>query len=771
MVATLGPRRPWSRTPASRDVLAFGAILLLARVVFLLGALDPSQDRVMEILDPAELAWSRGPERPLYDTEELFTATAAQSIRLRLGLPLSTGRYYAHSNGSLLVTLLAVPVFAVAGPHYLAFKIIPLAITLLGGMCWFMVVRLWWGRRAAWLFGLLYLFAPSMFVRTALIAKGDHAEAMAIVGAILLLASRAALAADVGRALRWAFACGCLTGLGAFATYSTLPAPIGVAIVALILTRLRPRRLWLALGAGLAVGLVPWAIALAASSGSSLQIYGHSMAASPGVAVGFERLKLLLTRGFLAGYDLPGGLTVRAMAGHLWGLVVVAGWITLGLRRRDGAALAVLAATAVHLLAFCLRAPDASSRYLMPVYPLLLVAVVTLAVRGRSEGDDATPDRATPVRRWAVAFSVVLGALGLVGQVAAVADSRFPALRGPLRATDWRLFGEVAGKYLTVEQVTELPDDLRPYFWVHVGKRAYLLEPRERWRELAGLAGEQRGFVWEGIGLGWMDDRVRGMEAGPYAATLVSSERQAFVRGLARYGEILFAPLTQRLGLSTLEAYLDRFPEDSREMIRQSMARTLATLVTHGHAMTPPGVAETPAASRVTGANRLGVGEGQVRRLLGAEAMAYGAGYAAYRSRDGRQGQVRTWTPARGAWTWYGPEGQPSGAGAASYWAGMAAAYERDLNTLAPQWILKGLDPGGWLTKELAALCAGLPPEAGPLFCQSAGRSVGRARHDPTVIRSRRLPVSGPTAELRRAISDAAWDALAQGLEEGGALY
>ncbi len=777
MGAMLGSRRPRFLMPGSRDILVFGVVLLLARAVFLLGALDPSQDRVMEILDPAEVAWSRGPERPLYDTEELFTATAAESFRLHIGLPLSAGRFYYHSNGSLLVTLLAVPVFAVLGPSYLAFKIIPLLFTLVGGLCWFMVVRAWWGRPVAWLFGLIYLFAPATFVRTALIAKGDHAEAMAIVGAILLLASKAALAVDPARARRWALAAGCLAGLGVFVSYSTLPVLAGVAVAALLLTRLRPRRLWVALGAGLAAGLVPWVIALVASAGSSLQIYGQSVAASAGVSAAFDRLGILFARGFLAGYDLPGGLAARAIAGHVWGLAVVAGWIALGLRRRPGVGLVLLTATAAHLLAFCLRAPDASSRYLMPVYPLLLAAVTVLGAGGSAEPTRAEPTRAEPARagerrairarRWGLAIIATLCLLGLVGQTAAVVDSRFPALRGPLRGTDWRLLGEVSGKYLRTERVAELPGEIRPDFWLHIGKRSYALEPRDRWSDIASLAGEQAEFVWEGIGLGWMDDRARGMEAGAYAATLAPPERRAFVRGLAHYGEILFGPLAQRLGLPVLGAYLEQFPEDCREPLRLSMARTLATLVTHGHRLSPPGTggASIPLGSGKAG--RSGESDGQVRRLLGEEAMAYGAGYAVYRSRDGRGGRPRTWKPAQGAWTAYEPDDVPPGPVSRSYWAGMAAGFERDLSTLTPQWILAALEPGGRLTIELAALTELLPPEAGPLFCEAAGRIAGRALRDPTVLRSRRGPGPGLPDGLRRAVPAASWEAFGRGLEQG----
>ena len=73
-----------------KSMLLMLAVLAVLRVSFLLATLDPAEERVMEVLDPSELEWDAGPERPLYDREELFTATAAEAIRGRFGLPLTS---------------------------------------------------------------------------------------------------------------------------------------------------------------------------------------------------------------------------------------------------------------------------------------------------------------------------------------------------------------------------------------------------------------------------------------------------------------------------------------------------------------------------------------------------------------------------------------------------------------------------------------------------------------------------------------------------------
>jgi len=151
--------------------------------------------------------------------------------------------------------------------------------------------------------------------------------------------------------------------------------------------------------------------------------------------------------------------------------------------------------------------------------------------------------------------------------------------------------------------------------------------------------------------------------------------------------------------------------------------------------------------------------------------MAYGAGWAAYRSRDGRHGRLRMWAAAKGAWTADWSIEPSRRAGMEGFWEGVAAAYEWDLGVLMPRWILEGLEPGGWLTAELAALAANLPPQAGPRFCLAAGRVAGRALHDPSVIRSRRARTPRQPEELARAIPGTYQEIFLRGVREGLALF
>ncbi len=90
----------------------------------------------METLDIGGITWQNGPERPLYDREEQYTATGAEGLRLGLGIPPAKLQFMPYGGGSRLVTELMVPVFRVFGSNLLVFKMLPLLISLLGGIFW-----------------------------------------------------------------------------------------------------------------------------------------------------------------------------------------------------------------------------------------------------------------------------------------------------------------------------------------------------------------------------------------------------------------------------------------------------------------------------------------------------------------------------------------------------------------------------------------------------------------------------------------------------------
>jgi len=721
-------------------------ILCLTRVLFLLAALDPEDERVMTYLDAVEESWDRGPDRPLYDREELYTATAGEAIRHHLGLPLSTYRFMPYASGSLLLSIAAAPLYSLFGPHYLAFKLIPLLTTLLGGLFWFAFTRAAFGLRAARLFALLYLFAPSVLVRTALIAKGDHAEAMTLLGAVLWAGAAAARGAGRRRDLLWALT-GLTAGFCVFVTYSTVPVLAAAALAACLAARCRWSRDAAHLLLGLLLGLTPWLWNLKAVGGAALRVYGRPLIAGVAPSEALARLGLVLNRGFLAGYDLPGAL--RAIAGLLFGVVVILGFVVL-LRnlRRPFVSLLLLGAGA-HLAAFCAAAPDASSRYLVPGYPLLLLAaalggLLPFGRRGRgraaakaSSGGDAPPSRI----RLAVVAAVAL--CGLLAQAAVALHSRFPALEAPLRGTDWPLLGEVQGQKLPAELIRPLPPSVRPYLFIGMGKRVFYLGDGERWARAAEEAGPQAARVWEGIGLSWAESGRFG-DAGAFVATLPARERRALLRGLTRYGEVIFGPLLRFGGAAAVAAHLNSYTPSDQPPLRLALARTLGMLSLHA-----------------TGLDRAQIRSAAA--LLHPAEVDYAAGFASFRTADRRR-RDREWKARPGSWmASVLPEARNRAA--PGFWEGQADAFTWELEARAGGWILGGRSGPEALARELERATEGLDAAAAEPFYRAGGRSAARVFRTPYVAADTPAEWSAESWPWRASIPSRFQEAFREGLD------
>jgi len=588
------------------------AALLLVRVLFLLAALEPAEDRVADVLGDSRLRWPSGPERPLYDREELYAGAVAVALPMKLDAAITVFRYMPYGSGSLVISLLAVPLYRVFGPSYLTWKLLPLLVTVLGALAWFAVTRRWLGPRAAWTFAAFYALAPSTFVRTALIAKGDHAEAMAWIGLVLYLGTRAAQANSAREPrtrLRWAIAAGLAAGFGVFLTYSVLPALAGVAAVALWLTRGRPRDAWLGVALGALIGLVPWIVTVIRTGGSALEVYGRSLGALDQGAV--VRLNALFGQGLFAGYDLPGGIVVRQLGALLWLTAVVAGTVMTARRvRQDGAPLLLLlGATTAGLLAFVLRAPDASSRYLVPIYPLLLL-----------------------LAGFAPRVLVLTGlGLGLVAQLTVIVGSAWTPLRVPLKGYDWTIFGEVVGQHLSSDALRAAPAVLRPHLWRGFGIRLFYELPPEQWSRGAAIAEADSLAVWDGCGTMTSAGR-RPSEAANLLRWAPRGAHDAFLRGYLRYAENFWGQVYLADGITGLGAAARQFSDEDRPQVVESMARSLAVIALHDARL---------------GANAVALPLASVESILPRDAMAAGAGYAIVRGADREPG---AWRPNSGSW-------------------------------------------------------------------------------------------------------------------------
>ncbi|MFN8548311.1 MAG: hypothetical protein U0527_10205 [Candidatus Eisenbacteria bacterium] len=672
--------------------LIFVAILLLLRVIFLLAALEPAEDRVADVLGDSRLRWPTGPERPLYDREELYAGAVAVALPMKLDAAVTSFRYMPYGSGSLVISLLAVPLYRALGPTYLSWKLLPLLVTILGGLAWFAVIRRWLGPRMAWTFAALYALAPSTFVRTALIAKGDHAEAMAWIGLVLYLGTRAAQAEGApgpGVRLRFSIAAGVAAGFGVFLTYSVVPALAGVTAVALLLTRTRPRAAWLGFAAGGLIGLLPWLSTVVRTGGSALEVYGRSLGALDHGAV--ERLNALVGQGLFAGYDLPGGLLVRQVGALLWLVAVVLGTIVVARRlRQERALLLLVGATAAGILAFVLRAPDASSRYLVPIYPLLLL-LASFAPRGL------------------VVTSLLLG---VVAQLAVIAGSNWTPLRAPLKGYDWTIFGEVVGQHLSSDALRRAPESLRPHLWHGFGIRLYHELPPEQWSRGAAIAEAESLAVWDGFGSMTSAGR-RPPEAAALLRRVPRGAHDAFLHGYLRYAENFWGQSYLVDGISGLGAAARQFSDTDRPLVLESMARSLAVIAAHD--------------ARI-GTNAVAPPLSSVESILPRDAMAAGAGYAILR---GAAPDLRAWRARPGCWV----EGELSrDPGSEAVGRGIALALERELDTRSSAW-------RGWtdasVMERLAASArarAGLSALSREQCAAAIERARARRALDPAAI-------------------------------------
>jgi hypothetical protein len=698
----------------------FVLILLVCRVLFLVAGLDPGEERALTALDPVRSSAPSRPERPLYDLEELYAGSAAEAMLMGAGLPLANYRVAPYGSGSLLVPLAAVPFYAAFGPHYLVFKILPLLVTILGGLAWFLVVRAWRGRRVAAIFAGLYILAPSMFVRTTLIAKGDHAEAMAWIGGILFLMTCAAQAASPNRKRLFAAGAGLAVGIGPFVTYSTVPIPAAVIVVLLIRTRLRPRDAWVCAFAAFLVGLTPWLASIASTHGATLRVYDRPIGSFLPPSEMLERVRYLVTRGLAAGYDLPGPEGVRRGAALLWLASVIVGAGIVLRRDRSTATLAALGAVAVGLGVYCIASPDSSSRYLVPAYPLLLATVAAMSHRPGGAG----LRRAASIHRPSVIPAVCVMFLGLVAQACVVFTSHYPALHAPIKGTCWRIFGEYVGQLASVDRIRNAPRSLRPVLWVGCGKRTYWEVVRGDWPEVAAMAGPDSLRVWEGIGIGWVESgEVQG--AGAVLPQFPTAEREAIRFGMAKRMEIPFSQLAVAAP-DMLPKFLDQFQSDDRAAVSAVLPFVLASLT--AQEALPAKTADKLAAS-----------------LLSEDDRAKGIGWSRFQGVD-REGSARFSPSPPERWT---------AAGLGSYRERSAAFFEGCAN--AWEWDLAarervGSSGGGDIAEELALMTDGLDSAQASPFYRAVGRAMAAAAREPRrgSVGSSQLPPLGDFPEIHR---------------------
>jgi hypothetical protein len=208
--------------------------------------------------------------------EELAKGAVAVAMLGDVGLPHAQLAYQAYEGGGFVFSHLDALAFLAVGKSLLALKLAAVAWNALTLCAGFLFCDRIFGRRAAVLFALFFIFAPAGFQKLSLLALGIHFEALLFVILVLHFASRVLFEPD---ASRWVdFALGACAGFGFYFSYSCA-VPIGVAALALLVFRRDAifSKRGLALLVGLLAGLAPllW---MASQAGSSVfDVHGEKL--------------------------------------------------------------------------------------------------------------------------------------------------------------------------------------------------------------------------------------------------------------------------------------------------------------------------------------------------------------------------------------------------------------------------------------------------------------------------------------------------------------
>ena len=349
--------------------LALAVLLALASVLKIAILLAPGETLYLQPGgDPANHY-----QAPYFHVEEIHRGTTTLDLIEGRILPLEEYQYAKFFGGSLVVSVLAVPFFAVFGPCLFALKLTGLVFNALMVLFVFLILDRLAGRRAAWLGGLLAALPPPGYVALTLTAFGTHMENNAFAMAIVYVYLRAFehLRPRAGILL--------LLGiLAGFAMYFGYVILLTLAVLALHRALNDPgffrQRGFAFVLLGFLIGASPWAHYNLTHDLEGLGVYGAGVSSVVGSAS--ERLANLLSRTRLILFDAFPGSAFFGQNGML-----ANGFFALAL-------------VALALFAGLARAPQPrpvsqrwlarlrSPRMLLVAYPLLFLAIAVASTLG-----------------------------------------------------------------------------------------------------------------------------------------------------------------------------------------------------------------------------------------------------------------------------------------------------------------------------------------------------------------------------------------------------
>jgi len=214
----------------------------------------------------------------LFFWEESYRLLVAEALGDRWPIPFLDLQADPYAGGSLAISGLAVPLFAVFGQSLVVLKWVALLWSAAGFLAWLALADRYVGRTAAHVFAVAFVFAPPLFVIYNLIAMGSHAEVVTLSGVQFLLAFRFIYG---GRRSSLSLAAwGAFAGLSAWFTYVSILA-FAVALAVALAARALPPRRWIVLAAGFLCGFAPWIAYNCETGWTGVRVIANTFLAGP----------------------------------------------------------------------------------------------------------------------------------------------------------------------------------------------------------------------------------------------------------------------------------------------------------------------------------------------------------------------------------------------------------------------------------------------------------------------------------------------------------
>ena len=343
--------------------------------------------------------------------EELQRGTIAHELTVGLKAPFWEYRADSYSGGSLVVGLLAAPLFWAFGPRLVVLKLVPLAISLLTLGLLIVLLDRYHSRRAAWIGAFLFVLAAPFPTQLSLLAMGYHTESI-VFSVLLVLSWARAIERPEGSGPFWL---GLTAGLAFSFTYITALTTLGCLLCSGPL--LRRGDALAKLAGGLAVGLAPWAAYNVTHRLDGVRITYMFLTPPEGAFVSVPRYVLRLgwrgatvialavprSYGFPAMLGIPGAAWSYAYFGLT--LAPIA-WLLLRARARPPVVQPLLASAVVFVVVYPFTrfgvptgGPAEEFRHFFPVQFVLLTVLAIALAEAR-------------FRKAATVGLIVLGAMG-----------------------------------------------------------------------------------------------------------------------------------------------------------------------------------------------------------------------------------------------------------------------------------------------------------------------------------------------------------------------